>query len=221
MSYDNVSHLTARIKPKQQKVSWFSLLVSEVSPVKHTELMFFLPASRLNWRWPRTPWVRTTAAVKASRSRSMWTARPRRTPTFTRREEHQHFWCLQPDFGVRSFNLFLLLTGKWWTSKRSPRSRRPLTRPATLRLCFTKVAFAASHSCGVEAVSMNVVMWWSVIDVLVAGELHLTPLQGILQMRPSFTYLDKADTKHREREAANEGVGCFGVTSGVFVQYPV
>ncbi|XP_073684916.1 DNA-directed RNA polymerase III subunit RPC5 [Garra rufa] len=37
------------------------------------------------------------------------------------------------------------------------------------------------------------------------GELHLTPLQGILQMRPSFSYLDKADTKHREREAANEG----------------
>lgn len=36
------------------------------------------------------------------------------------------------------------------------------------------------------------------------GELHLTPLQGILQMRPSFNYLDKADTKHREREAANE-----------------
>lgn len=36
------------------------------------------------------------------------------------------------------------------------------------------------------------------------GELHLTPLQGILQMRPSFTYLDKADTTHREREAANE-----------------
>lgn len=36
------------------------------------------------------------------------------------------------------------------------------------------------------------------------GELHLTPLQGILQMRPSFTYLDKADAKHRERETANE-----------------
>ncbi|XP_036428778.1 DNA-directed RNA polymerase III subunit RPC5 [Colossoma macropomum] len=36
------------------------------------------------------------------------------------------------------------------------------------------------------------------------GELHLTPLQGILQMRPSFSYLDKADSKHREREAANE-----------------
>ncbi|XP_053550650.1 DNA-directed RNA polymerase III subunit RPC5 [Bombina bombina] len=36
------------------------------------------------------------------------------------------------------------------------------------------------------------------------GELHLTPLHGILQMRPSFTYLDKADTKYREREAANE-----------------
>ncbi|XP_069501714.1 DNA-directed RNA polymerase III subunit RPC5 [Ambystoma mexicanum] len=36
------------------------------------------------------------------------------------------------------------------------------------------------------------------------GELHLTPLRGILQLRPSFTYLDKADAKHREREAANE-----------------
>ncbi|XP_030630221.1 DNA-directed RNA polymerase III subunit RPC5 [Chanos chanos] len=41
--------------------------------------------------------------------------------------------------------------------------------------------------------------------VLRKGELHLTPLQGILQMRPSFSYLDKADSKHREREAANEG----------------
>uniref|UniRef100_A0A8C3AW99 Polymerase (RNA) III (DNA directed) polypeptide E n=1 Tax=Cyclopterus lumpus TaxID=8103 RepID=A0A8C3AW99_CYCLU len=35
--------------------------------------------------------------------------------------------------------------------------------------------------------------------------LHVTPLTGILQMRPSFSYLDKADTKTREREAANEG----------------
>ncbi|XP_039630518.1 DNA-directed RNA polymerase III subunit RPC5 [Polypterus senegalus] len=37
------------------------------------------------------------------------------------------------------------------------------------------------------------------------GELHVTPLHGILQLRPSFSYLDKADSKHREREAANEG----------------
>uniref|UniRef100_A0A7N6ADR3 DNA-directed RNA polymerase III subunit RPC5 C-terminal domain-containing protein n=1 Tax=Anabas testudineus TaxID=64144 RepID=A0A7N6ADR3_ANATE len=37
------------------------------------------------------------------------------------------------------------------------------------------------------------------------GELHITPLTGILQMRPSFSYLDKADNKTREREAANEG----------------
>ncbi|XP_053327192.1 DNA-directed RNA polymerase III subunit RPC5 [Spea bombifrons] len=36
------------------------------------------------------------------------------------------------------------------------------------------------------------------------GEIHVTPLHGILQMRPSFTYLDKADSKFREREAANE-----------------
>lgn len=37
------------------------------------------------------------------------------------------------------------------------------------------------------------------------GELHITPLTGILQMRPSFSYLDKADNRNREREAANEG----------------
>ncbi|XP_068161865.1 DNA-directed RNA polymerase III subunit RPC5 [Antennarius striatus] len=37
------------------------------------------------------------------------------------------------------------------------------------------------------------------------GELHVTPLTGILQMRPNFSYLDKADSKTREREAANEG----------------
>ncbi|KAM8889669.1 DNA-directed RNA polymerase III subunit RPC5 [Synchiropus picturatus] len=37
------------------------------------------------------------------------------------------------------------------------------------------------------------------------GELHITPLTGILQMRPSFSYLDKADNKTKEREAANEG----------------
>lgn len=41
--------------------------------------------------------------------------------------------------------------------------------------------------------------------VFCKGELHITPLQGILQMRPSFTYLDRADGKQREREAANEG----------------
>lgn len=40
---------------------------------------------------------------------------------------------------------------------------------------------------------------------LYAGEIHLTPLYGILQLRPSFTYLDKADTKFKEREAANDG----------------
>lgn len=43
------------------------------------------------------------------------------------------------------------------------------------------------------------------VNSLFSGELHLTPLHGILQLRPSFTYLDKADAKHREREAANEG----------------
>nr|XP_046232947.1 DNA-directed RNA polymerase III subunit RPC5 [Scatophagus argus] len=43
------------------------------------------------------------------------------------------------------------------------------------------------------------------VAVFRKGELHVTPLTGILQMRPSFSYLDKADSKIREREAANEG----------------
>lgn len=48
--------------------------------------------------------------------------------------------------------------------------------------------------------------------LLWTGELHITPLTGILQMRPSFSYLDKADGKTREREAANEGASlCFSV----------
>lgn len=45
-----------------------------------------------------------------------------------------------------------------------------------------------------------------VLLLMWTGELHVTPLTGILQMRPSFSYLDKADSKTREREAANEGV---------------
>lgn len=51
----------------------------------------------------------------------------------------------------------------------------------------------------------SVTFVWLTDWLLLAGELHLTPLQGILQMRPSFSYLDKADSKHKEREAANEG----------------
>lgn len=53
--------------------------------------------------------------------------------------------------------------------------------------------------------------------LLWTGELHITPLTGILQMRPSFSYLDKADGKTREREAANEGVYlCSSVYSAIF-----
>lgn len=48
--------------------------------------------------------------------------------------------------------------------------------------------------------------------MVLTGELHVTPLTGILQMRPSFSYLDKADNKTREREAANEGVSAFPVS---------
>ncbi|KAH9513090.1 DNA-directed RNA polymerase III subunit RPC5 [Bulinus truncatus] len=35
------------------------------------------------------------------------------------------------------------------------------------------------------------------------GELHLTPVNAVVQMRPSFDYLDKADTRHRSEASAN------------------
>lgn len=56
-----------------------------------------------------------------------------------------------------------------------------------------------------------IVQWF-----LWTGELHITPLTGILQMRPSFSYLDKADGKTREREAANEGVTVFLLNLALF-----
>lgn len=39
------------------------------------------------------------------------------------------------------------------------------------------------------------------------GELHLTPLKGILQLHPSFEYLDRGDSKTQDKEAntGNEG----------------
>nr|XP_006818447.1 PREDICTED: DNA-directed RNA polymerase III subunit RPC5-like [Saccoglossus kowalevskii] len=38
------------------------------------------------------------------------------------------------------------------------------------------------------------------------GELHLTPLHGIVQLRPSFSYLDKADVRIKQEKAMeNEG----------------
>lgn len=54
--------------------------------------------------------------------------------------------------------------------------------------------------------NQKVIGFLIVLFFMTTGELHVTPLTGILQMRPSFSYLDKADTKTREREAANEGV---------------
>ena len=38
------------------------------------------------------------------------------------------------------------------------------------------------------------------------GELHLTPLHGLAQLRPNFAYLDKADLKSKVDKADNEGM---------------
>ncbi|CAL1536657.1 unnamed protein product [Lymnaea stagnalis] len=50
------------------------------------------------------------------------------------------------------------------------------------------------------------------IGLFKEGELHLTPMSGVVQMRPSFEYLDKADTRHRT-EAANSSLADGGESS--------
>ena len=37
------------------------------------------------------------------------------------------------------------------------------------------------------------------------GELHLTPLTGILQLRPNFSYLDRAEARQQKRNADHDG----------------
>jgi DNA-directed RNA polymerase-3 subunit RPC5 len=38
------------------------------------------------------------------------------------------------------------------------------------------------------------------------SELHITPLRGVVHLRPSFTYLDKSDRRAKE-EAKEQGEG--------------
>lgn len=38
-----------------------------------------------------------------------------------------------------------------------------------------------------------------------SGELHLTPVQGFVQLRPSFEYLNKSDDNKQTKSSANIG----------------
>ncbi len=40
-----------------------------------------------------------------------------------------------------------------------------------------------------------------------SGALHMTPLQGVLQLRPSLSYLDKADVGVKKLEVASDEGG--------------
>lgn len=44
------------------------------------------------------------------------------------------------------------------------------------------------------------------IGIFQDGELHITPLKGIIQLRPEFNYLDKSDKRVRD-DAKNTGEG--------------
>ena len=59
-------------------------------------------------------------------------------------------------------------------------------------LCYTGLMFAMTLAC------------------YYLGELHLTPLNAIVQMRPSFTYLDTVDTRVKTEQAAGDaGLSCY------------
>ena len=50
------------------------------------------------------------------------------------------------------------------------------------------------------------------IGVLHDSELHLTPLETVALLRPSFKYLDKIDKKGKnELQGGNEGLFCLKV----------
>ena len=42
------------------------------------------------------------------------------------------------------------------------------------------------------------------VGCLKDGELHVTPLKGILQLRPSFVYLDRGDSKQESTGAGGD-----------------
>jgi DNA-directed RNA polymerase-3 subunit RPC5 len=47
------------------------------------------------------------------------------------------------------------------------------------------------------------------------GELHITPLRGIVHLRPSFIYLDKSDKRAKE-EAKEHGEGKYHSVSAAY-----
>ena len=49
------------------------------------------------------------------------------------------------------------------------------------------------------------VVFISVVGSLKDGELHLTPLKGILQLRPSFAYLDRGDKQQQQQQSTAAG----------------
>lgn len=52
------------------------------------------------------------------------------------------------------------------------------------------------------------------------GELHITPLKGIIQLRPQFNYLDKSDKRAREEaKTVGEGKYKFSINIYSFIVY--
>ena len=50
----------------------------------------------------------------------------------------------------------------------------------------------------------SALLLFSAVGCLKDGELHVTPLKGILQLRPSFVFLDRGDSKQESTGAGGD-----------------
>ena len=67
------------------------------------------------------------------------------------------------------------------------------SRLCSVHVCLLSVIFARLNLC----LKLN-------YNILSIGELHLTPIHGAIQLRPSFEYLNKGDANARQNASLTE-----------------
>ncbi|EPY74540.1 DNA-directed RNA polymerases III polypeptide-like protein [Camelus ferus] len=159
MTYDDIPHLSAKIKPKQQKVE-LEMAIDTLNP---------------NYCRSKGEQIALNVDGACADETSTYSSIP---------PLHNWTW-LRP-----------VPVGNFFSPEMAPLTKVFLGRAETWEKLMDKQTFCSSQT------TSNTSRYAAALYR--QGELHLTPLHGILQLRPSFSYLDKADAKHREREAANE-----------------
>lgn len=78
-------------------------------------------------------------------------------------------------------------------------------------MAFTLLVFLLSFSDKLQQClfyGKNCIFGFLIVTVFSLGELHLTPIHGALQLRPSFEYLNKGEANVRAQNASftEEGI---------------